>query len=285
MRGVLAALLLFASAGLTWGQDDDPFGSDAFGDDLFGDPSIALPTEPAAQASALETCMANPADRLACAIADDELRGGGLESAGDRLLETGILDLGDGEPTYTLNDASPSLPLFGPDEAPLGDPDAARKDDSDAPDARERPDAVQTAVAEPSAPPDPATTLVVVEADVFFELGSATLRPSEAAKVDRFAGALAGPAAQGTTFLLLGHTDSTGSEAANCRLSERRAATLVEALSARGVARDKLLPIGAGEALPRNPADTRAAENRRVAFAPLTTADFAKVARLQAICP
>ena len=46
---------------------------------------------------------------------------------------------------------------------------------------------------------------------------------------------------------LEGHTDATGSEGYNLRLSERRATAVVAYLAGRGVARERLQAAGYGE--------------------------------------
>ncbi len=57
-----------------------------------------------------------------------------------------------------------------------------------------------------------------------------------------------------------GHTDSVGSDAYNQRLSERRAASVVDYLSGEGIARDRMSAAGYGEAQPV--ADNETAEGR-----------------------
>jgi outer membrane protein OmpA-like peptidoglycan-associated protein len=65
---------------------------------------------------------------------------------------------------------------------------------------------------------------------------------------------------------VIGHTDSTGSDAYNQRLSERRADAVRERLVANGVSAGQLATVGRGSLEPRADNDTpegRAA-NRRV---------------------
>lgn len=65
-----------------------------------------------------------------------------------------------------------------------------------------------------------------------------------------------------------GHTDDKGSAAANKRLSQKRAASVVRYLSAKGIDNARLKPVGFGEDLPLVPntsAENRA-KNRRIAF-------------------
>ena len=65
---------------------------------------------------------------------------------------------------------------------------------------------------------------------------------------------------------VLGHTDSTGSDAYNQSLSERRAQSVSDYLSARGVARARIGLRGYGESQPIASNDTESgrSENRRV---------------------
>ncbi len=69
-----------------------------------------------------------------------------------------------------------------------------------------------------------------------------------------------------TVIEVAGHTDSTGSRAYNMSLSERRAGSVVSYLSSKGVARERMISVGAG---PDHPVDTNdtpegRAQNRRV---------------------
>lgn len=69
-----------------------------------------------------------------------------------------------------------------------------------------------------------------------------------------------------TVIEVAGHTDSTGSRAYNMALSERRAGSVLNYLSSRGVARERMIAVGAG---PDHPVDSNEtpegrAQNRRV---------------------
>ena len=72
----------------------------------------------------------------------------------------------------------------------------------------------------------------------------------------------------GTSVEVQGHTDASGGDAANLRLSEARAAAVVAALTAKGVTADKISAKGFGETVPLDPANTPAAyaQNRRIEF-------------------
>ncbi|HKG95504.1 MAG TPA: OmpA family protein [Gemmatimonadaceae bacterium] len=72
-----------------------------------------------------------------------------------------------------------------------------------------------------------------------------------------------------TNLLIVGHTDSVGSDDYNRRLSERRAAAAAEFLAAQGVARTRLQTRGLGESEPvaSNATDSGRGQNRRVEVA------------------
>ena len=69
-----------------------------------------------------------------------------------------------------------------------------------------------------------------------------------------------------TIIEVAGHTDSVGDAAYNQNLSEQRAATVANYLASRGVNRDRMITIGAGETRPVASNDTESgrAQNRRV---------------------
>jgi outer membrane protein OmpA-like peptidoglycan-associated protein len=69
-----------------------------------------------------------------------------------------------------------------------------------------------------------------------------------------------------TVIEVAGHTDSTGSDQYNQQLSERRASSVAQYLSAQGVPSARMVTVGAGEAHPVASNDTPdgRAQNRRV---------------------
>jgi outer membrane protein OmpA-like peptidoglycan-associated protein len=77
-----------------------------------------------------------------------------------------------------------------------------------------------------------------------------------------------------TLVEVAGHTDSTGSDASNQALSERRAASVSAYLMSRDIRPDRLISVGAGESRPVASNDTEAGRqlNRRVeiTIVPLT---------------
>jgi OmpA-OmpF porin, OOP family len=72
----------------------------------------------------------------------------------------------------------------------------------------------------------------------------------------------------GVIVEVAGHTDATGGDTANLRLSEERANAVVQALMAENVPGDKLLPKGYGERrlLDASASEAANARNRRIEF-------------------
>jgi outer membrane protein OmpA-like peptidoglycan-associated protein len=78
-----------------------------------------------------------------------------------------------------------------------------------------------------------------------------------------------------TLLEVAGHTDNTGSEAYNQTLSEKRAATVAQYLTSKGIRNDRIITVGAGETHPIASNDTPDGRqaNRRVELSlePITT--------------
>lgn len=106
----------------------------------------------------------------------------------------------------------------------------------------------------------------VVLKGVTFLPGSTTLTNEAKAVLDPAAAALMGQ--QDLKVEIGGHTDAQGSDAANQKLSQRRADSVRQYLIGKGVAADRLTAKGYGEAQPVASNDTAEgrAENRRVEF-------------------
>lgn len=103
-----------------------------------------------------------------------------------------------------------------------------------------------------------------VPSDISFDVGRADIKANFAEVLDRFAqGLVANPQAR---VRIVGHTDSTGSDAINDPLSVNRAARTRDHLVARGVALSRVDITGMGSRSPmasNDSADGRA-RNRRV---------------------
>lgn len=106
--------------------------------------------------------------------------------------------------------------------------------------------------------------LVVTMADVLFDIGKYNLRPTAREKLARLSGiVLAHP---GLALQVEGHTDSTGSDALNQKLSEQRAGTTRDYLIQQGLAEGNISARGFGKTMPvadNSSADGRQ-KNRRV---------------------
>jgi outer membrane protein OmpA-like peptidoglycan-associated protein len=105
---------------------------------------------------------------------------------------------------------------------------------------------------------------VNIPSDLSFDTGSATIKPQLRPVLDPFAASLKDdPKAQLT---IIGHTDSTGSEAVNNPLSVERAQSVRDYLTARGVSPTRIQTEGRGEREPvaENSTEAGRAKNRRV---------------------
>lgn len=91
---------------------------------------------------------------------------------------------------------------------------------------------------------------VALPADTLFAFDRADIAPAATANLDKLLALLkqtTGP------IKLLGYTDDKGDEAYNLSLSQRRADAVAVWLGARGIASERLLPEGRGEADPVAP--------------------------------
>ena len=95
--------------------------------------------------------------------------------------------------------------------------------------------------------------------DIFFDLDSSTLKPGAYSEIDRVSNVLNNYPQ--TTIRVEGHTDSTGPEDYNQRLSEKRAEAVKSALTQRGVDPRRIQAVGYGES---QPISSNYAMNRRV---------------------
>lgn len=105
-----------------------------------------------------------------------------------------------------------------------------------------------------------------VTRNIKFDVNKAVLKPESITVLKQVRDhLLANPALK---LLVVGHTDSDGTDTANQALSEARAAAVVSELIALGVAKERLGSKGAGESEPLERATTPEAKanNRRVEF-------------------
>lgn len=103
-----------------------------------------------------------------------------------------------------------------------------------------------------------------IPSDISFDTGRYDVRPNFAPILDRFAASLRDHAA--TTVSIVGHTDSTGSDAINNPLSVNRASSTRDYLASRGVTPNRIGVNGQGSRQPvaDNASEMGRAKNRRV---------------------
>jgi outer membrane protein OmpA-like peptidoglycan-associated protein len=103
-----------------------------------------------------------------------------------------------------------------------------------------------------------------IPSDISFDRGSAEIRPDFRLILDNFAQSLI--TNSGTQVTIIGHTDSSGTDAVNLPLSLNRAAKTRDYLVSRGVSTDRIKIDGRGSSEPIVANDTPAhmAQNRRV---------------------
>lgn len=103
-----------------------------------------------------------------------------------------------------------------------------------------------------------------VDLKINFDTNSANVKSSYDSKINQFANMMREN--KGLTAVIEAHTDSKGSDSYNQTLSEKRAASVVNALRDSGVESSRLKAIGYGETQPiaSNATEEGKAQNRRV---------------------
>jgi len=117
---------------------------------------------------------------------------------------------------------------------------------------------------------------------VNFALNSANLTPEAKSNLDKVADIfLEFP---DTELMLEGHTDSTGDEGYNMTLSKKRANSVGDYLSSKGVSKSRMSIKGFGETAPRFENDTKEgqAKNRRVEIGVTANKEMIEDAKAQA---
>ena len=106
--------------------------------------------------------------------------------------------------------------------------------------------------------------IVMLPGDVLFDTNSSALAPGAYERLRSLAATL--NRYPDTNIVVKGHTDSTGAESYNLKLSEERAESVRKYLVAEGVSSSRVTAIGFGEAYPLVSNDTSSGrqQNRRV---------------------
>ncbi|MGU7775885.1 OmpA family protein [Burkholderia sp. MR1-5-21] len=126
--------------------------------------------------------------------------------------------------------------------------------------------------AAPGAPAKPAQAKPrAAQMLITFTSNSATLTKSAQDALDKVARALQSERLAAYRFRVEGHADPRGSADANMKLSEDRAAAVVEYLTQKdGIAPERLSSVGKGSTEPLNRRNPAAPENRRVTIVTVT---------------
>ena len=127
-------------------------------------------------------------------------------------------------------------------------------------------DIMLTAPQPPPAPvaPQAGQGLADISQPILFEVGKTKIHPSSYSTLER---AIVEVQKQDNLYIIVeGHTDNTGTDAINDRLSQKRADAVKEYLMKRGVRGDRIVSIGHGSRMPiaTNGTPEGRAENRRV---------------------
>lgn len=126
---------------------------------------------------------------------------------------------------------------------------------------------VETPVAPPKEVVTPAPrSLDIVLNNVLFDFDKSTLKPEGKAEIDKLVAEL--KKFEQDTVLIEGHTDSTGDEAYNMGLGQRRADSVKKYMTEMGIDAGRISTQSFGETQPAVPNDTKAnrALNRRAVF-------------------
>ena len=119
----------------------------------------------------------------------------------------------------------------------------------------------------PAAAPAPAPAAaakVTYAADAFFDFDKAVLKPEGKAKLDDLVGKVKDISLE--VVIAVGHTDATGADSYNQKLSVRRAEAVKAYLVSKGIEKNRVYTEGKGEAQPvaDNKTKEGRAKNRRV---------------------
>ncbi|HQS02285.1 MAG TPA: OmpA family protein [Halothiobacillus sp.] len=133
------------------------------------------------------------------------------------------------------------------------------------PDMLAKPKEAAPAPALVEAPPAPEMKTVTLTADTYFDFDKFNLKPAGKQALDKLISEM-GDMNSIAKIKVVGYTDSIGTEKYNIGLSQRRANTVAQYLTAHNIPANKIETVGMGEADPVATNKTAAgrAQNRRV---------------------
>lgn len=123
--------------------------------------------------------------------------------------------------------------------------------------------------------------MITFESGILFDIDKATLKPQAQANLDKLAVIL--NKYPDTDIIIAGHTDATGSDEYNLKLSQSRAQTVANYLASLQVSPTRMTTMGYGESQPVATNDTPEgrALNRRVEVAIMANEKLKKAAEQQ----
>ncbi len=106
--------------------------------------------------------------------------------------------------------------------------------------------------------------IVKFDSGILFDVNQSALKTAARSNIENLATSLKNNPE--TTILIVGHTDATGTDAHNYRLSERRAASVKSYAQSQGISSARLTTEGRGEteSISDNTTEAGRAQNRRV---------------------
>ncbi|MGL4751608.1 MAG: porin OmpA [Aeromonadaceae bacterium] len=122
-------------------------------------------------------------------------------------------------------------------------------------------------VVEPAPAPAPQevveTKRFTLTSDVLFDFGKATLKPAGQAALTKLYNEISTLDMKDHQTVVFGYTDRIGSDAANLKLSQQRAESVVNFLKAKGIAGNRITATGRGEANPVTGTSCNGIKNRK----------------------
>lgn len=122
----------------------------------------------------------------------------------------------------------------------------------------------QAEAPKPAPEPAPKKQMMTVSAETLFGSGSAKIKPSGRASMDKLITQIRSEPFE--SILVTGHADRTGTKAGNKRLSDRRAMAIKNYMIIKGIPAPKMVAEGRGDSEPRTaPSDCAGLKKKKLA--------------------